>query len=292
MQGSGSVHAAVSCNLRIHGIGLSSVLQKQDGKKGGEASIEWSTVDDPEKSYGKLLCYYLTSNELYSIYDTYGIVVNCPIVMEADNLIPDEKACLSLSTFATAMILVLEGSISSPEDKDSDLRVQSKLTTTSNPVQRARQLEASDLKLKYAYARLRAVCAVQTFRSLQTGPSVFAFVQYYLLMGFSVVLYDRFGLHRKFIQSLLGESGFYYHPYIVRKLTQSQADANKLMQSTENKFGFKHYHYMKVDSMKNVVADEQQASHAEQDDDNKQRTYDYSRIEYAHFESMLLVDTD
>lgn len=42
---------------------------------------------------------------------------------------------------------------------------------------------------------------------------LYMFVDYYLKMGWLVIVYDRFGLHREFLEELLDSSGLHYHPY-------------------------------------------------------------------------------
>jgi hypothetical protein len=66
--------------------------------------------------------------------------------------------------------------------------------------------------------RPHAVCTVQTFANNQTGPMMYAFAAYYQLLGWRVVIYDRFGLHRDHMQPLLHLPGIDYYEYTVLQL--------------------------------------------------------------------------
>jgi hypothetical protein len=68
--------------------------------------------------------------------------------------------------------------------------------------------------------RPHAVCVVQTFRNAQTGPMLFMFALYWLKLGWRVIIYDRFGMHREFVESILTLAGLDYHPYTVFELAQ------------------------------------------------------------------------
>ena len=63
--------------------------------------------------------------------------------------------------------------------------------------------------------RPHAVCTVQTFRNAQTGPMLYLFVSYYHRLGWRVIVYDRFGFHREFIEDLLPLPGFDYYNYTI-----------------------------------------------------------------------------
>ena len=66
-----------------------------------------------------------------------------------------------------------------------------------------------------AVYRPHAVCTVQTFRNAQTGPMLYLFVSYYHRLGWRVIVYDRFGFHREFIEDLLPLPGFDYYNYTI-----------------------------------------------------------------------------
>jgi hypothetical protein len=64
--------------------------------------------------------------------------------------------------------------------------------------------------------RPHAVCTVQTFRNAQSGPMLYLFTAYYISMGWTVLIYDRFGFHREFLAEFIGTPGVYYHPYTCK----------------------------------------------------------------------------
>jgi hypothetical protein len=64
----------------------------------------------------------------------------------------------------------------------------------------------------------RYVCTVQQFQNLLTGPLMYLFVQYYLQLGWHVLVYDQFGRHQSFLSDLLGHPRLDYFPYTVFEL--------------------------------------------------------------------------
>ena len=133
---------------------------------------------------------------------------------------------------------------------------------------------------------LNAVCAVQTFRNPQSGPMLFLFVKYYLEMGWHVIVYDRFGYHTEFLEELFHEPGFHYHDYTIMQIAQP----SKYNDTYAASQGFDMKYFYKMEKNWGYVA-KRQADTADQDQD-KTRTYDYCRIEYAHFQVILYIDTD
>lgn len=149
-----------------------------------------------------------------------------------------------------------------------------------------RQHMAIQYQLIHKNLSLNAVCAVQTFRNPQSGPMLYLFVKFYIDMGWHVIVYDRFGYHLEFLEELLHEPGFHYHPYTIMQLAQPSKynDTYAAMQ------GFDMKYFYKMEKNWGYVA-KRQADTADQDQD-KTRTYDYCRIEYSHFQVILYIDTD
>lgn len=63
------------------------------------------------------------------------------------------------------------------------------------------------------YPRHHAVCTVQTFQHAFSGPMLYMFVAYYQKLGWHVIIYDRFGFHRPFLEDLLKLPGVDYYPF-------------------------------------------------------------------------------
>jgi hypothetical protein len=61
----------------------------------------------------------------------------------------------------------------------------------------------------------RAVCTVQVFSNQLTGPRLYFFASYYLQFGWQVIIYDRYGRHRSFLEEFHYHSAFHYHPFTV-----------------------------------------------------------------------------
>lgn len=134
--------------------------------------------------------------------------------------------------------------------------------------------------------RPHSVVAVLTFRNPGTGPHLYMFVQYWYRIGWTVIIYDRFGSHRSYIQDMLHWPGFFYHPYTVYQLTNpskyNQAYADK--QGSSNKF------YYKIESNWGYIGG--QVTDLPDQDGDKTKTYDHARMEYPHLSSMLFLDID
>jgi hypothetical protein len=143
-------------------------------------------------------------------------------------------------------------------------------------------------QFQYTYPDIysHAVCAVQTFRNPQSGPMLYLFVKYYIIMGWRVIVYDRFGYHREFLEELLSEPAFHYHPYTIMQLAQP----NKYNEKYAKAQGFDMKYFYKMEKNWGYVA-KRQADTADQDQD-KTRTYDYCRVEFAHLDVILFIDTD
>ena len=59
---------------------------------------------------------------------------------------------------------------------------------------------------------------------------------------FSVIVYDRFGLHREYLESILTSHGFYYHPFTVYQLAQPSKYNSEY--AKRQGFGNKYYYKM------------------------------------------------
>ena len=105
-------------------------------------------------------------------------------------------------------------------------------------------------------------------------------------MGWRVIIYDRFALHKEFLLDLIGMPGVDYHPYTMFELTnptkyneefkKQQGTDRMYFYSMEKRWGFK---------------GNAQADTADQDQD-KTKTYDHCRVEYSHLDMVLYIDTD
>ena len=64
------------------------------------------------------------------------------------------------------------------------------------------------------------VCTVQTYMSPQSGPMLWLFANYYSLLGFQVVIYDRYGRHESYMSELIDQRKVQYHPYTAFELAR------------------------------------------------------------------------
>jgi hypothetical protein len=115
---------------------------------------------------------------------------------------------------------------------------------------------------------------------------LYLFVAYYQLLGWRVIIYDRFGMHYLFVRELLDLPGVDYYPFTLYELAQPNKYNLRYLerQGTDLKSFYKMEANWGYSSKK--LADT-----ADQDAD-KTRTYDYARLEYAHLDTLLFVDAD
>jgi hypothetical protein len=64
-----------------------------------------------------------------------------------------------------------------------------------------------------------SVCVVQTFRNHMTPPMLYLFIEYYLSIGWNVILFDRHGFHQDLIrQRYHSNSSVIYYPFTINQL--------------------------------------------------------------------------
>ena len=64
------------------------------------------------------------------------------------------------------------------------------------------------------------ICTVQTFSSPITGPNMYLFTKYHSMLGFTVLIYDRFASHYEYIKELIEPYGVIYNGYTPLELLQ------------------------------------------------------------------------
>jgi hypothetical protein len=137
--------------------------------------------------------------------------------------------------------------------------------------------------MRAADFRPHAVCTVQTFRNSQTGAMLYMFVSYYQLLGWTVLVYDRFGLHSKELKPLLALPGVHYFSYTVFQLVQP--GKYNLEYASRLDTDYKAFYKMEINW---GYQTKKLADTADQDAD-KTRTYDYARMEHSHLDAILYV---
>jgi hypothetical protein len=304
----GKLQRPFACNVRFYALGLESTLKgyigggtgyltievknevRMEGKKG---KMGWYGFDKNESS--KLHCYYMTNKDYGSEFidtpKTLGIAIYCPVILDLDvgdfafrSVMQPGYFCRSLADEVAKVEVFLRKSdyLLSDESPPEEKMLKSEIVTTPAA---ARLQEVKDVSLKDP--RPHAVCTVQTFRNHQTGPMLFLFTKYYQRMGWRVIIYDRFGLHREFITPLLEEGlpGIDYHPYTIFQL--ANPSKYNLDFAAKQGTGRKFFYNME----KNWGYAGTKADTADQDQD-KTKTYDHARVEYAHLDMVFFVDAD
>jgi hypothetical protein len=133
---------------------------------------------------------------------TIGIAIYCPIPHYEKNVCSVLSGELNANTYIT---LILAGYFAArPVTVSASLRSMSSRYASPNAVKRLEKQTQS-----------HAVCTVQTFQNPLSGPMLHLFSDYYLTLGYVVIIYDRHGLHRKFMKPFMGHIKFVYHPYTL-----------------------------------------------------------------------------
>ena len=132
---------------------------------------------------------------------TLGVTLYCPIPMN------QKKLCVSLSKGITSGELKVSGS------SGHSFLVPFTMRSLESRYHLPKQQQRYN-KQKQAHA----VCTVQIFRNPMSGPMLALFVEYYLRMGYVVIVYDRGGKHREFVAAYLSSLKFVYRPYTAFNL--------------------------------------------------------------------------
>lgn len=289
-----------ACNVRFFGIGLESTFAGFQYGGTGYLTIEfknnagktsWHGFDKNETN--RVHCYYMTNKHLGSEFidtpKTLGIAIHCPIDFTSEvgpfnfnTVMLPGYYCRVLADTVTVSTINLRPT-SYAEDTQSSVKdeIQGEVTTIPSG------LRLQEIKeLTHTDYRPHAVCTVQTFRNDQTGIMLHAFVDYYYRLGWYVIIYDRFGFHKQYVEDFIGLPGVDYHPYTVFQLTQPSKYNSEY--AAKQSSTFKYFYKME----KNWgYSGSGQADTADQDAD-KTRTYDYARLEYIHLDLILYIDTD
>jgi len=302
-----------ACNIRFYALALESTLQGFMGGGTGYLGVEvkhtslnvgsrqtkremsWYGYDKNETQ--RLHCYYMTSkgygSEFIDSPKTLGIAIYCPVPLDAEvgefafrkvmepgffcRSIADDVAKLEINLRPSSFVVPPDDF---PEVLSDTNEIKGELVTTPSA---ARMQDIKTIS-QHDY-RPHAVCTVQTFRNHQTGPMLFLFVMYYQRMGWRVIVYDRFGLHREFMESLVALPGVDYHPYTMFQL----ANPTKYNMDYASKMGTDRKFFYQME--KNWGYSGTKADTADQDQD-KTRTYDHARVEYSHLDMVFYIDAD
>lgn len=288
-----------ACYIKFFGLGLEKYVKGFE--MGGTAQLKISYTNTAGKEIWEgydspITCYYTTSYNLGSDFidspKTYGIVIYCPLALDqeigtygAKKRISQGKFCRPIAEDKVAVELSFTASTRrGPSTIQSPDPINSKLSAsfTTHPA----MYRVIKSKEPTRASRPHAVCVVQTFRNPQTGPMLYMFAAYWLKMGWRVIIYDRFGMHKEFIWELLKLPGLDYHPYTVFQMAQPTVYNEEYLKklSFEDKFFYK-----KEKKFGKYLGT--QADTANQDHD-KSRTYDYCRLEYSYLDMILFIDSD
>ena len=301
-----------ACEFRFIGIGLEKTLEGY--VRGGTGYLTMQVGKKFYHGYEKnetlrVHCYYMTNKDYGSEFmtnpKTLALAVTCPVLLDNEigqyafrqQMVNGYFCSLAARNMASVYVNLLPSSYKVPldaslsaggpsgpgeADHNAALKVLQAELLVSAQGRRRERVKG----IVREEGRVHAVCTVQTFRNPQSGTMLYLFVQYYQRMGWSVIVYDRFGLHKEFLNELLQLPGFYYHPYTLYQLAlpskynaafaKQQGDGYKVYYQIEKNWG---YGGSKVQD----VADH---------DGDKSRTYDLARLEYDFMDVLLYADAD
>lgn len=296
-----------ACNIRFFGMGLESTLSGFED--GGFGYLEIAKTNAAKASSlishyrhhhsgsrnetERVHCYYMTNKGHGSNFQdtpkTFGLAIYCPISLDLEageyafkGIMETGYYCRALADSAAEVSIHLRPSPSSSISLSEDV-ISSSIET--NPS--ALRLMAFKSLSKDEQNRVHAVCTVQTFRNKQTRPMLYLFTMYYQMMGWSVIIYDRYGFHKEYLSKIMHLPGVYYHPYTVFQL--SAPNKYNSEHASKQSFGNKYYYKMEKNWVKGYGGEK--ADTADQDMD-KTKTYDHCRLEYHFMQTMLFADAD
>ena len=317
-----------ACSLRFYAMGLEKTMENfmkggtgylgievtQKSLSGkGRGKTNWYGFDKSDKY--KLHCYYMTNkgygSEFVDDPKTLGVAVYCPVGLDTEigeyafrGLMEPGYFCRNFADFSVNAELYLRPSEFKLVGNDQDfLTVAQNASVLHDEVDKAaKAVEKEQIRSDFTTTpfaartqdirlsemldpRPHSICTVQTFRNAQSGPMLYAFVKYHIDMGWRVIVYDRFGLHLEFLKDIIGIGGLDYYPFTVLQLV----NPTKYNQEYAKKQGSDRRVFYKME--KNWGFKGEQADTADQDQD-KTKTYDFARIEYAHLDMMLFLDAD
>lgn len=295
------------------GTGYLHLEVKQGKGEGKEGRSFWYGFDSNELN--KLHCYYMTSkgygSEFLDNPKTLGVAIYCPVHLDAEvgeyefrKIMEPGFYCRSIADNLVNYELHLRPSdyqIVSEDTlkKDPDIFTNATLLPSRLKAQ-AEAVKSKEIVAEFSSKaaapraqfiremndRRHAVVTVQTFRNKQSGPMLYAFTAYYVAMGWQVVIFDRFGMHKEFLGDLIHQGPVNYHPYTLFQL----ANPKKYNDQYASKQGNDRKYYYKMEKNWGFTGNAE-ADTADQDQD-KTRTVDYARVEYSHLDMMLYVDAD
>ena len=313
----GFMNRPMVCNIRFYAIALESTLAGYLQGGTGYLTLEFKKEQQSKSLYygfdknetGKTHCYYMTNKGFGSEFidnpKTIGIAIYCPISMDIEvgehshrKSMEEGFFCRVLSDYTTLITLKLRPtSFSVPFDyakyiasTNDELTSEAKSIPATPRILKTKEFyEESTGHININNYRPHAVCTVQTFRNAQTGPMLYLFVSYYSKLGWKVIVYDRFGYHREFIEDLLSLPSFDYHNYTIFQIVNPMKYNNDY--AAKQGFGYKIFYKMEKNwgyaaNNNGTIADT-----ADQDSD-KVKTYDHCRIEYSTLDTIMYLDTD
>lgn len=149
------------------------------------------------------------------------MAINCPVLLDEEmgpfifqHTLQFGKYCRPFAEYPVTVEIHLRPSSYRQQSTDANNNKEIIADFRSNPSEiRTVKMKEMSLTTPMTENRPHAVCTVQTFRNPYSGAMLYAFVKYYQLLGWRVIIYDRFGFHYQYLRELISLPGVDYYPF-------------------------------------------------------------------------------
>lgn len=200
--------------------------------------------DNPNRKYLYLSFYLLTRIKdtpyTTSLAAVCNIVspVDCPDkdYFNMDNVPPSHSICDSFPTSKPVERFTIYPLCSSMLNRDIGVNCSRQpieaMFPSSKELWGLEVFDSATTDLRFAHA----VCTVQTFQNVVSGPMLYMFTRYYLELGWVVIVYDRFGAHHDFLSALESQYNeqLKYYPYTLYQLIFPDIYTSQIMHTQVN----------------------------------------------------------
>jgi len=289
--------ASVFCHAQLYAIALKTTMMglgksgvgilmtgnfSHDDLKNVHLNVDTDTVSSPEPSY--LHCFYTTNRGMYSDHDdfprTVSVAVYCPIypfhamyMSKGSTPVSPTDICTAMQTASDTYTLYIPRP---PQTRNRTSRVMNALSGVRGVFNYS---PSSRSRISHA------VGTVQTYVNPVSGMKLVIFARYYLSLGYTVLIYDRYGAHRSHLQPLFSEHNLVYAPYTVLQIALPSVYNSGRQESTE-------YRYYSGHQKQHSPNKHAELADTMNQDSDKQKTYDMMKLDHPDLSSILMLDSD
>lgn len=203
----------LACHIRMYAIILEPTFQSVAPEL--TEAVALLKINSTITSYSspRVFCHISTSYNLGSDFKdtpkTLGLAIYCPVTQDMEMgerhfkaFMPEGAYCTPLAKYPTRIHLDIRASLAAFANSNVPLI---KADTHVLPY----QLKSQQLR-ELGHSRPHGVCIVQNFVNSYTSHMLFLAVSFWQLLGFTVIVYDRWGAHEGVLASLLKLRGVQY----------------------------------------------------------------------------------